>query len=196
MTNLLGPDEDAKRLREQTYLLTEFLAKYAPDVRWPMLQRKALVQEHCHHKSILDTSGERKLFDELGLEYEIPDTGCCGMAGPFGFEQSHYDVAMTIGERALFPRVRDAAGSTLIVADGFSCREQIAQSTGRQAMHPAQVLKMALDDRGRRLADERSELRYMPDARDEARSAARDGAVMLAAAGLLLVAGALLMRRR
>jgi Fe-S oxidoreductase len=196
MTNLLGPDEDAKRLREQTYLLTEFLAKYAPDARWPVLHRKALVQEHCHHKSILDTSGEKKLFDELGLEYEIPDTGCCGMAGPFGFEQSHYHVAMTIGERVLLPRVREAAESTLVVADGFSCREQIAQSTGRQALHPAQVLKMALDDRDRRLAGERPELRYMPDAREEVRSAARDGVVILAAAALLLVAGALLIRRR
>jgi FAD/FMN-containing dehydrogenase/Fe-S oxidoreductase len=196
MTNLIGPDEDAKRLREQTYLLTEFLAKHAPDVRWPILHRKALVQEHCHHKSILDTSGEKKLFDELGLEYEIPDTGCCGMAGPFGFEQTHYDVAMTIGERVLLPHVRKASESTLIVADGFSCREQIAQSTERQTMHPAQVLKMALDDRGRRLEDERPELRYMPDAREAARSAARDGVVMLAAAAVLFVAGALLLRRR
>ena len=196
MTNLLGPDEDARRLREQTYLLTEFLAKFAPDVMWPALNRKALVQEHCHHKSILDTSGEKKLFEQLGLEFEFPDTGCCGMAGPFGFEQSHYDVAMAVGERVLLPRVRQAATSTLIVADGFSCREQIAQSTGRQALHPAQVLKMALDDRERQLTDDFPERRYMPDARASARAAARDGAIALGAAALLAVIAAIVLRRR
>jgi len=196
MTNLLGPDEDAKRLKEQTFLLTEFLAEKAPEYTPPRLHRKALVQEHCHHKSILDTSGEKKLFDALGLDYDIPDTGCCGMAGPFGFDAAHYDVSMTIGERSLLPKVRSADARTIIVADGFSCREQISQTTNRQAMHPAQVLKMALDDRGKTLDDRHPELRYMPDVRVEAARAATQGTMaLLALAGVAAVA-AVVMRRR
>jgi FAD/FMN-containing dehydrogenase/Fe-S oxidoreductase len=181
LTNLLGPDEDAKRLKEQTYLLTEFLAKKVPEYAPPRLHRKALVQQHCHHKSILDTSGESALFDALGLDYEIPDTGCCGMAGPFGFDGAHYDVSMTIGERALLPKVRLADKATIIVADGFSCREQISQTTDREAMHPAQVLKMALDDRGKSFNDRFPELRFMPSTRAESARASAHGTIGLIA---------------
>jgi len=74
----------------------------------------------------------------MGAEVQCPDTGCCGMAGPFGFERDKYAVAQAVGERALLPAVRSAAPETLIVADGFSCREQIRQSTGRTAMHLAE----------------------------------------------------------
>lgn len=197
MTNLLGPDEDAKRLKEQTFLLTEFLSKKAPDYKPPRLQRKALVQQHCHHKSILDTSGEKKLFDALGLDYEVPDTGCCGMAGPFGFDDAHYDVSMTIGERALLPKVRAAARETIVVADGFSCREQISQTTNRQAMHPAQVLKMALDDRGTDRNDPLPERRYMPEVRAESARAAMHGALgAIALTGIAAVTALLLRKRR
>jgi len=163
MVNLIGPDEDARRLKEQTYLLTEFLAKKAPEYTPPRLHRKAVVQEHCHQKSILDTSGERKLFDAIGLDYDIPDSGCCGMAGPFGFDARHYEVSIAVGERVLLPKVREAERSTIIVANGFSCREQIAQTTNRQALHPAQVLKMAIDGGGTTSSDALPELRYMPD---------------------------------
>jgi Fe-S oxidoreductase len=197
LTDLLGPDEDAKRLKEQTYLLTEFLAQKAPGYAPPRLIRKALVQQHCHHKSILDTSGERKLFDALGLDYTVPDTGCCGMAGPFGFDAAHYEVSMTIGERALLPRVRAADERTIVVADGFSCREQIAQATKREAMHPAQVLKMALDDRGRDLDDRFPERRFMPSARAQSARAAREGALgLLVLAGIAAAAWLALSRRR
>ena len=197
MTNLLGPDEDAKRLKEQTFLLTEFLAKKAPEYAPPPLHRKALVQEHCHHKAILDRSGESKLFDALQLDYEMPDTGCCGMAGPFGFDAEHYDVSMTIGERALLPKVRAADPRTIIVADGFSCREQISQTTGRQAMHPAQVLKMALDDRDKELNDPLPELRFMPQIRAESARAAVHGTLALAAlAGAATLVALLFGRRR
>src|SRR5579872_7269414 len=167
MLNLLGPDEDARRLKESTFLLTEFLAKRAPEYAPPRLRRKALVQQHCHQKAILDASSERKLFDAIGLESEYPDSGCCGMAGPFGFEARHYDVSIAVGERVLFPKVRQADERALIVANGFSCREQIAQTTGRQALHPAQVLKMAIDDRSRPSDDAFPERRFMPDVRVE-----------------------------
>ena len=196
LVNLLGPDEDAKRLKEQTYLLTEFLAEKAPDYAPPQLHRKAVVQEHCHHKSILDTSGERKLFDALGLDYEMPDTGCCGMAGPFGFDAKHYDVSMAVGERVLLPKVRVADSRTIVVANGFSCREQISQTTNRQALHPAQVLKMAIDDCGKASSDAWPERRYMPDVRAESKKAASRGLVglsVLAAAGIV---GLLVIRRK
>ena len=197
MTNLLGPNEDAKRLKEQTYLLGEFLTKVAPNYKPPKLHRKALIQQHCHHKSILDPSSETTLFDALGLDYENPDTGCCGMAGPFGFDDAHYDVSLTIGERVLLPRVRAADERTIIVADGFSCREQISQTTNRQALHPAQVLKMALDDRDKDRDDALPELRYMPNMRVEVAAAGRAGLIgTLAVLGLASVAAFIVWGRR
>ena len=80
---------------------------------------------------------------KMGLDFEVLASGCCGMAGSFGFEKDKYDVSVAIGERKLLPRVRKASPSEMIVADGFSCREQIAQQTGRQAMHLAEVIQMA-----------------------------------------------------
>lgn len=197
MVNLLGPDEDAKRLASQTFLLTEFLAKKAPDYKPPKLHRKALVQQHCHQKSILDKSSDKKLFEMIELDYNIPDTGCCGMCGPFGFDAGHYDVSLAIGERVLLPKVREAGNDVVIVANGFSCREQISQTTDRQAMHPAQVLKMAIDDRGLQRNDAFPELRFMPDVRSESRKAARRGMTGLAVIGVLvLLGGVVLIRHR
>jgi len=80
----------------------------------------------------------------MGLDLDLPDTGCCGMAGAFGFEKAHYDVSIACGERVLLPAVRAAARDTLLIADGFSCREQIRQTTDRVALHTAQVMKIAL----------------------------------------------------
>jgi hypothetical protein len=80
----------------------------------------------------------------MGLDVEHPDSGCCGMAGAFGFEKGEkYEISVRAGERVLLPKVREAAADTLIIADGFSCREQIAQSTNRRALHLAQVLRLA-----------------------------------------------------
>ena len=86
-------------------------------------------------------SGEEAILSKLGLDFTVSDSGCCGMAGAFGFEKDHYDISMKAGERVLLPAVRDAARDTLIIADGFSCREQIAQATDRRALHLAQVLE-------------------------------------------------------
>jgi Fe-S oxidoreductase len=147
MVNLLGDDKDAERLRGQTFLLSEFLEKYAPDYAIPSLDRQAVVHQHCHHKATLDASSETKLFDRMGLQYRMPDTGCCGMAGAFGFQEQHYDLSVQLAERVLLPSVREAGEDTLVVADGFSCREQIAQLSSRRALHPAQVMKMAIDRR-------------------------------------------------
>jgi Fe-S oxidoreductase len=143
MPNLLYGDEDAVRLQRQTFLLSEFLRGHAPGYRPAKLPRKALVHGHCHHKSLLHFDQEVDLLRASGLECDVPESGCCGMAGSFGYEADHYDVGLACGERVLLPAVREAAPDDLIVADGFSCREMILQETGRRALHSAQVLRMA-----------------------------------------------------
>ena len=90
-------------------------------------------------------SDEEKLLSNLGLNFEILDSGCCGLAGSFGFENDHYDISMKVGERRLLPAVRAAEKDTLIVSDGFSCKTQIEHATDRRALHTAQIIRMAMD---------------------------------------------------
>jgi len=144
MSNLLPDDEDAKRLCEQTYSLSEFLTKKVRDFKPPKLKRKAIVHGHCHQKALMKMDSEEEVLKILGLDFEILDSGCCGMAGSFGFEKDHYDISMQIGELVLLPAVRRASPDTLVIANGFSCREQIAQTTNRNTMHLAEVMQMAL----------------------------------------------------
>jgi len=143
--NLFPTNERATRLRNQTFLLSEFLQNHAPDYLPPSLSRKVILHGHCHHKALMKISDEESLLRKMGVELQSLDSGCCGMAGPFGFQKDKFEISQAIGERVLLPAVRQAASDTLIVADGFSCREQILQGTGRSAMHLAEVLKMALD---------------------------------------------------
>ena len=133
LIDLFPNDEDAKRLSQQTSLLSEFLEKQAEHYQFPQLHRKAVVHGHCHHKAIMGMKDEEAVLSRLGLDYRALDSGCCGMAGAFGFEKDHYDVSIKVGERALLPTIRNADKDTLIIADGFSCREQIDQSTDRHA---------------------------------------------------------------
>jgi FAD/FMN-containing dehydrogenase/Fe-S oxidoreductase len=145
LLNLFPADEDARRLAAQSFTLGEFLEHRAPHFEPPRLARKALVQAHCHHKAVLDFDADQGVMTRLGLDYEVPDSGCCGMAGSFGYERGeHYQVSVACGERVLLPRVRETSDDTLIVADGFSCREQIRQGTGRHALHLAEVAQLAL----------------------------------------------------
>ncbi|HEY4308059.1 MAG TPA: FAD-linked oxidase C-terminal domain-containing protein [Pirellulales bacterium] len=145
LTNLFPNDEDAKRLCQQSFLLSEFLNRKVPDYRPPRLERKAIVHGHCHHKSVMGMDDESELLKKMGLDFEMPEPGCCGMAGSFGFESGpHYDVAIACGERALLPAVRNADRDMLIIANGFSCQQQIGQTTPRRAMHLADVLQLAL----------------------------------------------------
>jgi FAD/FMN-containing dehydrogenase/Fe-S oxidoreductase len=146
MKELLPHDEDALRLSGQTFLLSEFLEQKVENYQPPKLRRKAVVHGHCHHKSVLKMNAEESILQKLGLDYHVLDSGCCGMAGAFGFEPDHYDVSIKAGERVLLPAVREADKQTLIITDGFSCREQISQTTDRQALHLAQVLQMALHE--------------------------------------------------
>jgi Fe-S oxidoreductase len=162
LLNILPHDEDAKRLTQQSFLLSEFLEQKVAHYQPPKLQRKAIVHGHCHHKAIMKMKDEEAILSKLGLDYQVPDTGCCGMAGAFGFEKEHYDISLKVGERVLLPAVRQAEKETLIIADGFSCREQIAQTTDRQAMHLAQVLQMALHERENNTTKEYPEQHFMP----------------------------------
>jgi FAD/FMN-containing dehydrogenase/Fe-S oxidoreductase len=142
--NLLPTDERAIRLGQQTLLLSEFLQRQANGWQPPKLHRKAVVQGHCHHKAIMKLTDEQQLLARLGLDAEVLDAGCCGLAGSFGYERGErYQVSMKAGERVLLPAVREAAKDTLIIADGFSCQEQIAHGTDRRALHLAQVLQLA-----------------------------------------------------
>jgi Fe-S oxidoreductase len=191
LCNLFPHDENAKRLKEQTFLLSEFLEKKVPDYRPPKLQAKAVVHGHCHHKSLMKMDDEDKVLGKMGLDFQELDSGCCGMAGSFGFEKEHYDISLKVGERVLLPAVRQAAKDTLIIADGFSCREQIAQTTDRRALHLAQVLQRAMHDGQDGKPDDYPE-RANPTAGEERdrRQAALPKAALLAA-GALLAGGCL-----
>ena len=146
LCNLFPADARASRLREQTYLLSEFLQKFAADTDLPRLKRAALVHGHCHQKAMKKMDSEEAVLRRVGVEVTMPDNGCCGMAGPFGFNADKYEVSIAVGERELLPRVRKASPETIVLADGFSCREQIAQTTDRHALHLAEVLQMAIGD--------------------------------------------------
>jgi Fe-S oxidoreductase len=145
LVNLLPHHPDARRLQAQTHTLGELLLRHAPGFELPALRAHALVHGHCHHKAVMGFEDEEEILRRMGLDVEVLDAGCCGMAGSFGFERgSRYEVSVKAGERVLLPAVRRAAPDTLIVADGFSCREQIAQGAGRDALHLAQVIATGL----------------------------------------------------
>ncbi|HET9365107.1 MAG TPA: FAD-binding and (Fe-S)-binding domain-containing protein [Candidatus Angelobacter sp.] len=144
MHGLLTDSEQAQNLAKNTFTLSEFLEKKAPGYQPPQVARQAIVQGHCHHKAVMRMKEEKSLMDKMGLEYELLESGCCGMAGAFGYEKDKYEVSVACGERSLLPEVRKAGLETIIVADGFSCKEQIAQETNRHALHLAEVLKMGL----------------------------------------------------
>lgn len=147
LINLFPHDPRAQTLSRQTLLLGEFLTQKAKHFQFPKLHRRALVHGHCHHKSIMKMTDEEAVLREMGIEFYAPAPGCCGMAGSFGFEKDKYAISMAVGELELLPAVREAAPDSLIIADGFSCREQIAQGAGRHAVHLAEVIRMALQSR-------------------------------------------------
>jgi FAD/FMN-containing dehydrogenase/Fe-S oxidoreductase len=148
LLNLFPHDARAQALSRQTFLLSEFLEIHAKDFPLPPLNRKALLHGHCHHKSLMKMTAEEAVLRRLGVDFHSPAPGCCGMAGSFGFEREKYDLSIAIGELELLPAVRQAPADYLIIADGFSCREQIAQGSSRRALHLAEVLQMALKGAG------------------------------------------------
>jgi FAD/FMN-containing dehydrogenase/Fe-S oxidoreductase len=142
LLNLMPDEPRAQNLRKQTFLLSEFLELHAPEYKPALLSEKVLLHGHCHQKALMKMSHEESLLRKMGVELQSIDSGCCGMAGPFGFQRDHFEVSQAIGERALLPAVRNAAPTTIIVSDGFSCREQIFQATGRKPLHLAEALQL------------------------------------------------------
>jgi Fe-S oxidoreductase len=142
LRELFPNDPRAHRLREQVWLLADWLAANAPDCAAGTLAGShILVHGHCHHKAIFGGAGnEIALLRRAGATVEPIQAGCCGMAGPFGFEAEKFEVSKIIANDGLLPAVQSASPETIIVSDGFSCREQISQLGHRQAMHFAEVL--------------------------------------------------------
>ncbi|HKD02854.1 MAG TPA: FAD-binding and (Fe-S)-binding domain-containing protein [Terriglobales bacterium] len=188
LVGLFPRDERAQRLAKQTFLLSEFLEKHASHFRLPRLHRQALIHGHCHHKSIMKMTDEEAVLRRMEIDFQAPAPGCCGMAGAFGFEEDKCDVSLAVGELELLPAVRQAPPETLIIADGFSCREQISQTTGRQALHLAEIIQMAMEGEIPDAYPERGlVLRRRASAQASMKKAGLGVAAFAAGAGLLWV---------
>jgi Fe-S oxidoreductase len=189
LTNLFPHDARAQALSRQTFLLSEFLEqKLQPGASLPQLNRKALLHGHCHHKSLMKMTAEESLLRRLGVDFSAPAPGCCGMAGSFGFHAEHFEISQAIGELELLPAVRQAPPDWLIIADGFSCREQIAQNTDRRAMHVAEVLQIALQPSALDKDDPYPESRAVREQEAEIRASMKQSGITVgavAAVGLL-----------
>ena len=149
LRNLFPTDSRAIKLRNQTFLLSEFLERHVPNYEWPQLDRSVLLHGHCHQKALMKMTDEESLLRKMGADLHSIDSGCCGMAGPFGYERDKFEVSQAVGERVLLPAVRKTPSDALIVSDGFSCREQIFQSTGKKALHLAEAIQAALRGQGK-----------------------------------------------
>jgi Fe-S oxidoreductase len=148
---LLGSD-DARLLADRTRTLAELLteAGWRPGGLLESLRRddpggdrgrRAIAQVHCHQHAIMGFDPDTEILRRCGVDVEVLDTGCCGLAGNFGFERGHYDVSTACAERGLWPAARSADPDTVVLADGFSCRTQLAAGrTGREGVHLAQLL--------------------------------------------------------
>jgi Fe-S oxidoreductase len=143
LPNLLAGRESAQRLSRQVYLLGDFLEQFAPDYA-PQLNARVLVQTHCHQESLGGHDADEAVLRRTGADVEMVPPNCCGMAGAFGFEEDKYDLSIAIANHTLLPALAAEPQDTLIMASGFSCREQIEQTTGRRALHLAQILQRAL----------------------------------------------------
>ncbi|GGK48481.1 FAD-binding and (Fe-S)-binding domain-containing protein [Salinarimonas ramus] len=150
LVNLFPDDQRARDLSAQTSYFSDFVMADEDRFDLPRIGEGALVQIHCHHHAVIKDAGERALMDKLGIEAEIAPSGCCGMAGSFGFARETYPVSRDCGERVILPMVREAEPGRTILADGFSCREQIEQGAGRPTRHLAELMaeRMGLSTHG------------------------------------------------
>ncbi|HET9973474.1 MAG TPA: FAD-linked oxidase C-terminal domain-containing protein, partial [Streptosporangiaceae bacterium] len=182
LRKMLPHDDDAARLAKNAYHFGEFFTSFG--ISPPRLDGQALLWGHCHQRATGGVSPDQELLGQMGLAVDNLKGGCCGLAGSWGFEKGKYGISMDCGEQALLPAVRQASPDTVIVADGFSCKTQIADAgTGRRALHLAEVMRMARDGRGAagELPQPPAELPRPPAARRVARvaAAALPGAVAL-----------------
>ncbi|MFD1828634.1 FAD-binding and (Fe-S)-binding domain-containing protein [Streptomyces desertarenae] len=141
---LLPDDPRARRLAAAVRTFAQALEEYAPDWTPPRVGRPVAGQTHCHQHAVLGDAAERRLMERAGLTGALSD-GCCGLAGNFGFEKGHFEVSAACAEEKLLPSVRAAAPGTVLLADGYSCRTQLAQLGGYRARHLAEVLAQALE---------------------------------------------------
>lgn len=196
---LFPDDPDVPRLRDQTRTLAELLHDKTPDWQPPSLSGTALVQTHCHHHAVLGTEADAALLRRSGIDVRFLDSGCCGLAGNFGFEQGHYEVSEACAERVLLPAVRDAPAEAVILADGFSCRTQIDQgnANGRKAIHLAELLRAGLHQEPSTPRPEQrwSERPGPPTRRARVTAATAVGAGLAAVGGLLTYAATRRVRR-
>ncbi|MDQ4490123.1 FAD-binding and (Fe-S)-binding domain-containing protein [Sinomonas sp. ASV486] len=144
ITELLPDDPRAAQLAGQVVTLAELVAEH--DGAWPfgVVDAPAISQVHCHQEAQGTYDPDLAVLRKLGIDTDVIGSGCCGLAGNFGFEPGHFEVSQGLGERELFPKVRAKGESTLVLADGFSCRTQVQQGTGVRAQHLAEVLRGAL----------------------------------------------------
>ena len=152
LPGLFPNDERAKRLSEQTLFLTEFLDRHCDDIRSHQRRGEAMVQMHCHHHAVIKPDAEIRVLGALGLDFEVMASGCCGMAGSFGFEADKYPMSIEAAERVMLPLLRAEPGA-IAIANGFSCREQIEQRSGRNAVHIAELLADAFAPQWREQAN-------------------------------------------
>jgi FAD/FMN-containing dehydrogenase/Fe-S oxidoreductase len=136
------PDLTGKSLK--AFTLAGFLATHAPEWTPPAIPREAITQVHCHQHATLGYTEEVALLRKAGVHNNRLPAGCCGLAGNFGFERDHYEVSQALAEQKLLPAVREAAPETRVIADGFSCRTQVAQGSDRTALHLAEVIAEGL----------------------------------------------------
>ena len=146
---VMGLGVDAERLSKQSFLFEEFIANEvkagAFTLQFSALEQEALLHGHCHQKAFDLMQATRDVLALVpGLRIKTIESSCCGMAGSFGYEAEHHEMSMRMGELTLFPAVSDAAQDCLLVANGFSCRHQISDGTGREPLHIARVLQQAL----------------------------------------------------
>jgi FAD/FMN-containing dehydrogenase/Fe-S oxidoreductase len=140
--------DDARTVAKQTFLLEEFLMRERAkglELAFARHGRKALLHGHCHQKAMVGTAPTVAALKWAGFDVSEVDSGCCGMAGSFGFEREHYDLSVALGGRRLAPAVKAAAAETVVVAPGISCRQQIEHLAGRRATHPAEALWDAIE---------------------------------------------------
>ncbi|HEX3593134.1 MAG TPA: heterodisulfide reductase-related iron-sulfur binding cluster, partial [Pseudonocardiaceae bacterium] len=144
---LFPEDQDVRRLRAQTVTLAELLAEHSPGYQPPQVSApSAMAQVHCHQHAVMGWDADRELLRRAGVDAEQLASGCCGLAGNFGFERGHKEVSVAAAERVLLPRIREAGPNTTVLADGFSCRTQIHEldSGGQEAVHLAELLASEL----------------------------------------------------
>ena len=134
------------RLADGVRTFAEVLAEHTDAVEAAVVApgQRALVQVHCHQHAELGTEADQTAMAALGIDADVLDSGCCGLAGNFGFEKGHYEVSMAAAERVLLPAVRAADPDVAVLADGFSCRTQLRQAGTREPVHLAQLAARAL----------------------------------------------------